>query len=90
MGGGAGQLTLVELPVSFVFNMTKYVITVGLGGIPTGNSAAGDGGGTSFNSGAAASASYGAQGGYGASGNHQHRTRWGRCDPNYSTRRRIT
>ena len=71
MGGGAGQLTLVELPVSFVFNMTKYVITVGLGGAPsTGNSAAGDGGGTSFNSaGAAASASYGAQGGYGASGN---------------------
>ena len=51
--------------------MTKYVITVGGGGAPsTGNFAAGDGGGTSFNSaGAAESASYGAQGGYGASGN---------------------
>jgi len=71
MGGGAGQLTLVELPVSFVSNMTKYVIIVGGGGAAsTGDFAAGDGGYTSFNSaGGAASAYFDAQGGHGASGN---------------------
>lgn len=67
MGGGAGQLTLVELPVSFVFNMTKYVIIVGGGGgASTGDFAAGSGGDTSFNS---TSVTYYAQGGHGASGN---------------------
>ena len=48
-GGGAGQLTLVELPVG---TMTKYIITVGPGGAitsPGGPVTSGDGHLTSFN-----------------------------------------